>query len=248
MKRIIDNFSNDAGNYARFRPDSPDELFDFLFQHCSSFQVAWDCGTGNGQVAIRLAERFDSVYATDISEQQLAQAPRLANITYLCERAETTSIPDNSISLITVAQAIHWFDFERFYDEVRRVARTDAMIAVWTYGLLGINEAIDDVIDDLYHNLTHPFWDRERKWVDECYKTIPFPFRELPTPDFRIVKQMTADEVLGYLRTWSGARHYLKSVGTDAVSLVEPAFRAAWGDQDQHVVTWPVYLRAGFIS
>src|SRR5476651_160086 len=126
MKQVQDNFSAGAADYATFRPASPDEIYDFLYTHVSNFGTAWDCGTGNGQVAARLAERFDHVYGTDISEQQLGLAVKKDNITYRTERAESTSLADGSIDLITVAQAIHWFDFDGFYKEVRRVARPGA--------------------------------------------------------------------------------------------------------------------------
>lgn len=132
MKETIDNFSATAEGYAAFRPQSPQEIYDFLYQHVNNYTAAWDCGTGNGQVATRLVERFGKVYGTDISAEQLQRAPQLANVTYLQERAEETSIASQSVDLITVAQAIHWFDFDAFYKEVRRVAAPGALVAAWT--------------------------------------------------------------------------------------------------------------------
>jgi len=135
MKQTIDNFSKGAADYAIFRPESPQEVFDFLYRHVKNFDTAWDCGTGNGQVAAKLSERFKQVYATDISSEQLGHAEKRDNIIYRKERAEQTTLADNSIDLITIAQAIHWFDFDTFYKEVRRVAQPGALIAAWTYNL-----------------------------------------------------------------------------------------------------------------
>jgi len=248
MKQLKDNFSDGSDEYALFRPESPAEIFDFLNTHVPALGTAWDCGTGNGQVAARLAERFNKVYGTDISKEQLSNATLKENISYLLERAEHTSLPDGSIDLITVAQAIHWFDFEAFYKEVRRVARPGAVIAAWTYTVLKFNDSIDEVIHKLYVPITGPYWDAERKLVDDGYATIPFPFREIKTPVFRIVKQMSLPQLEGYLRTWSGVKHYQKKTGTDPVSLISEELKKAWGHEQVKTVVWDVFMRAGHIS
>jgi len=210
MKQAIDNFSNDAAGYAAFRPESPEGIFDLLYSHVSCFDAAWDCGTGNGQVATKLAERFKVVYATDISEEQLKQGPAKDNIIYRKERAERTSLTPQSIDLITIAQAIHWFDFDTFYKEVKRIARPGAVIAAWTYSLLRVSTSIDLVIDHLYYDITYPYWDKERKLVDAAYRTIPFPFEEIEAPAFLIEKRLNLQQLTGYLTTWSGVKHYIQ--------------------------------------
>lgn len=245
MKAPVDNFSSGSGNYSLFRPSSPDEVFDFLYANTHQFEHAWDCGTGNGQVAKVLAGKFGHVTATDISEKQIAEAPRLPNVTYAIERAEHTSIPNASVDLVTVAQAIHWFDFELFYAEVRRVCRPGALVAAWTYTGIKVNVEIDKVIDKLYHDLTGPFWDKERRYVDNCYKTIPFPFHEIETPVFGITQQMTLAQLAGYLRTWSGVKHYEKATGADPVAMVYGELAAAWGNETSRSTHWPVHMRAG---
>lgn len=143
MKALKDHFSTQAEVYATFRPRYPDALFEFLFSVTTQKETSWDCGTGNGQVAVKLAERFHLVYATDISERQLSNALERENVTYLVGRAEETTISDGSINLTTVAQALHWFDTEAFYREVHRVATPQAVIAVWGYNLLRVSPAID---------------------------------------------------------------------------------------------------------
>ena len=246
MKQVIDNFSGGAADYALFRPESPKAVFDFIYAHVQAFGTAWDCGTGNGQVAVELAKRFETVYATDISKEQLAHAAERPNIHYKAERAEATSLAAGSIDLITVAQAIHWFDFDGFYREVQRVARPGAFVAAWTYSLLRLSPAINEVIDHLYTNITRPYWDQERRLVDEGYTTIPFPFREVTAPEISIHKQYTFDQLIGYLGTWSGTKHYKKQLGEDPIAKAAGDLREAWGKEVLQDVQWPVHMRAGF--
>lgn len=248
MKQVIDNFSAQSGNYAAFRPQSPAVIFDFVYSHVPRFAAAWDCGTGNGQVATRLAERFDHVYGTDISEQQLHLATPGANITYLKERAESTSLPDNSIDLVTIAQAIHWFDFDAFYSEVNRVARPGAIIAAWTYNVLRLTPEVNKVIDHLYMDITRQWWDPERRYVDASYTTIPFPFKELPAPNMQITHHWNADQLIGYLGTWSGVKNYIKQQGHDPVALVADDLRKAFGTSDKLEVNFPLNVRAGVVG
>ncbi|MBC7553954.1 MAG: class I SAM-dependent methyltransferase [Taibaiella sp.] len=248
MKQVQDNFSGVAAEYAAFRPQSPEAIYDFLFSHVKNFGTAWDCGTGNGQVACRLAERFGKVYGTDISEEQLRLAPAKDNIAYLRERAEATRLPENSIDLITIAQAIHWFDFDAFYKEVRRVGRPGGLIAAWTYNLLKLTPELNAVIDHFYYNITHAYWDKERDLVDAGYSTIPFPFAEIQAPEINIVQHWTIHQLMGYLRTWSGVRHYMQQEKNDPVLLIAHDLENAWGSTELLEVRWPVFVRAGFIK
>ncbi len=245
MKEVMDNFSKGAAEYVAFRPLSPEGIFDFLYAHTYSFGQAWDCGTGNGQVAARLAERFSKVYGTDISKEQLALAVQKDNITYRVERAEQTSLSDRSIDLVTVAQAIHWFDLNNFYKEVKRVAKPGALIAAWTYTTPGVTPAIDKVIAHLYEDITGPYWDPQRRLVDAGYATIPFPFDELVVPELNIKQQWNISQLLGYLRTWSGVQHYMKKEQHDPVSLIEADLQKASGNEELLDVYWPVRARVG---
>ncbi len=247
MKQVIDNFSIGSDNYAAYRPQSPKEIYTFLYQHVQHYNTAWDCGTGNGQVAVVLSDKFATVYATDISEEQLALATKRDNIIYRKERAEQTLLAENSIDLVTVAQAIHWFDFDRFYEEVRRVATREAVIAAWTYNVLRVTPAVNRVIDHLYLDITRPYWDAERKYVDEQYATIPFPFKEVFAPPMTITLYRNVEWLIGYLGTWSGVKNYIKATGTDPVAMVRHDIVAAWGDRELHEVNFPIHVRAGVI-
>ena len=238
-----DNFSTRADKYAQFRPTYPEGLFDHLFSLSPAKGSAWDCGTGNGQIAQRLAAHFHHVRATDISRQQLDNAVRLPNIHYSVQPAEKTDFPDHSFDLITVAQAIHWFDFDAFYGEASRTLKPGGILAIIGYNLPRFNAAVDAVIADFYRNVVGPYWDKERRYIDENYKTIPFPYAELPAPAFTIDVQWSFDHLIGYVETWSAVKHYQKEKGEDPVRLVAPLLKTAWGEAGSLPGHFPILLR-----
>src|SRR5437868_6193508 len=198
-----DNFSAQAAGYARYRPGYPQELFDFVNAHVKGNTVAWDCATGNGQAAKFLSKHFKKVYATDISQKQLDNAWQAENIFYSIANEENPSLEKSSVDLVTVAQAIHWFDFEKFYKEVNRVARPGAALAVWTYSRLEISDKIEPIISDYHTEFLKDYWDAERKYVDDRYVDIPFPFDEVVTPQFNYTVNWSLQSLEGYLNTWS---------------------------------------------
>lgn len=242
-----DNFSSNSEAYARFRPGYPDELFDYLYSIVPGRQNAWDCGTGNGQVARELAKRFQVVCATDISQSQLDNAVRCPNITYSRQPAEKTDFKADSFDLITVAQAVHWFDFDKFYREVKRTAAAGAWLAVMGYGRIRISAEIDPVITRFYEKVVGPFWDPERRYIDDHYKTIPFPFSEIVTPEFTISGNWQVEHLLGYLNTWSAVKHFIRENGYNPVNRLEEEVRALWGENAMRAVEFPVLLRLGGI-
>lgn len=242
-----DNFSKQSHLYAQYRPHYPEELFSYIVSFVKNKNAAWDCGTGNGQSAAQLAEHFAAVYATDISEKQLQNAAQAANIFYSVQPAEHTSIESNSIGLVTVAQAIHWFDFEKFYAEVKRVATTDGIIAVWCYSLFTISPDIDAVIGKFHYNTLENYWDPERKYVDEGYINIPFPFKKINTPLFHIEKQLAIEEIEGYLNTWSAVQKYITEHSENPVAGLIKQVLPLWGGIKKRTVVFPVHLLLGKI-
>ena len=238
-----DNFSTKSSDYARYRPIYPPEVFEFLNSLLAGKQNAWDCGTGNGQVAVELAKIFRNVYATDISEQQLKNAVQKENIMYSQQSAEETDFEDNYFDLVSVAQAIHWFDFEKFYSEVKRTLKPGGIIAVLGYGLFKADEETEKVILDLYNNLTGPYWDPERKYLDENYKTIPFPFKEVTVPTFEQRLVWNFDQLTGYLKTWSAVKHYEKAKGENPVDLISAELKKSFGTKGE--VCFPILFRVG---
>jgi len=241
-----DLFSNHAQDYAAFRPTYPKELYDFIFSHVKHFEQVWDVGTGNGQVARDLSKQFVKVFATDISANQIENAFNAENIFYF-QAGETTSFAETSFDLICVAQAIHWFDREKFYAEVNRVAKPGAMIAVWGYSLLSIDPEIDLTINDFYVNVVGPYWDKERRLIDEHYKTITFPFQEIETPSFSFSFQWTLPELQGYLNTWSSVQKLIKEKNFNPVEKLIDQIQPLW-KFDKMEIKFPLFLRMGRVK
>jgi len=236
-----DYFSGHSKLYATFRPTYPDALYEFIFNHVKQFDVAWDCATGNGQVAQVLAKHFKQVFASDISSEQLKHAHQANNIVYRAEPAEHTSFTGNQFNLITVAQAIHWFDRANFFQEVARIAKPDAILAVWGYANCMVNPEIDKFFFHFYQNTVGPYWDKARVLIEEHYRTIVFPFEEIPAPPFQINVQWNLDQFAGYITTWSATQKYIQATGVDPVpefiGQVKPYWRLTMP------VTFPIFLR-----
>lgn len=249
QSKIKDNFSAHASVYAQYRPVYPAALYDFLYSLVPEKRAAWDCGCGNGQVARVLAEHFERVEATDISGKQLEHAVQKENIHYHLAKAEDSGLGDNSIDLVTVAQAIHWFNFDDFYREVYRVCKPGSIIAVWCYSLLRVSEEIDVLIKELYSvTLGEEYWDPERRYIDERYQTIPFPFEEITAPDFSINVNWNLDHLTGYLNSWSAVQHYIGKNKVNPVEKMIPDLRAAWGEEGSRKVAFPLFTRIGRVK
>ncbi|PKO71301.1 MAG: SAM-dependent methyltransferase [Betaproteobacteria bacterium HGW-Betaproteobacteria-14] len=241
-----DHFSAQATDYARFRPNYPAELFAWLASIAPARGAAWDCGTGNGQAAIGLATHFDSVIAADPSADQLANAQPHPKVSFRRTAAESSGLDAASIDLLTVAQAIHWFDLALFYAEAKRVLKPGGVIAVWTYTLLDVEAGVDALITDFYRNVVGPYWPPERKMVDDRYRSLPFPFEPVATPNFAISTEWTRADLLGYLGTWSATRAYMKENGADPLPELDRRLATLWLDPTQKkTLRWPLHLRAG---
>ncbi len=248
MKPTLDNFSAQSAGYALYRPRYPQQLYNFLLGNVREKKAAWDCGTGNGQVAAELANAFEQVWATDISENQLKQAPALPNVTYVQTRAEQTTFPSDTFNLITIAQAIHWFDFDRFYQEVYRTAKAGALIAAWGYGLLRIDSQLDPLIETFYSEQIGRYWDSERKYIDEAYQTIPFPFPEIRAPAFAIEVYWNLAELEGYFNTWSSVQKYMAQHKQNPVNEIIEQLRPYWQPaEEKKLIRFPIFMRVGRI-
>jgi SAM-dependent methyltransferase len=240
-----DHFSAQAADYAIFRPGYPPELFDYLGTVVLSHQFAWDCGTGNGQAAVALALVFDRVIATDASEKQIANAEPRERVEYRVAPAENSGIESGTIDLIMVAQALHWFDLDRFYAEARRVLKPDGVLAASAYNLLHIEPAIDEVVNQYYYEVVGPFWPPERQLVEQ-FADLPFPFHKIDPPKFEMTAQWNLDHLVGYLGTWSSTQRFIAAKGSDPLEQVTDELRNAWGDPQQtRKVIWPLTLRVG---
>jgi ubiquinone/menaquinone biosynthesis C-methylase UbiE len=243
-----DLFSTQAAAYADIRPDYPAALFEFLCSTVPHRTVAWDCATGNGQAAVALAAYFDRVIATDASAEQLTHARPNPRVEYRVATAENSGLPAASIALTTVAQALHWFDLEKFYAEVKRVLVPDGVIAVWSYGDPNIIDApsLDASLQEFNFGTMGSYWPSGRGKVGAGYLQMAFPFAELPTPSLVIERDWTLGELAQYLRTWSARARYLAQHGTDPVAPFEERLAVSWGGAAvRHRLRWPLTIRAG---
>ena len=195
-----DHFSQQADDYARFRPTYPAALYDYLASLTPQHDRAWDVGTGNGQAVFGLARHFRSVIATDPSEQQIALAAPHERVTYRVAPAEHSGLEDQSIDLSTAAMAVHWFDLDRFYAEARRVLKPDGLLAVWCYNLTEITPEVDAVMESYYHNVLGEFWPPQIGRVDEHYRTLPFPFTEIAAQQRRLKERRAEGWLTGAWR------------------------------------------------
>lgn len=242
-----DHFAPVSASYASFRPTYPAGLFQWLAGISSQHGLAWDCAAGSGQASLELAAHFGRVIATDASRAQIDSAAPHPKVEYRVAAAEASGLPDAGVDLITVAQALHWFDLERFYAEVRRVLKPGGVLAVWTYGVLAVEgKDINARVQTFYRETVGPYWPPERKHVESGYSTLPFPFVEISSPAFDMETLWSLPELLGYFRSWSATGRYIAANGSDPVDALAAELAPLWGAQGlKRRVTWPLSLRVG---
>ena len=241
-------FGPQAGSYLEIRPRYPAALFHYLALIAPNQRLAWDCATGNGQAAVGLAERFAQVIATDPSDVMIAHA--IAHPRVTCRVGKYNSgIEAQSASLVTVAQALHWFEIDPFFDEVRRVLMPGGVFAAWCYGLCRIDPRVDEVVDLLYRVTLGSFWPPERKLVDDAYRTIALPLAEMVAPRFEMTEEWTMAEFIRYVRTWSAVTKCIAARGELPLVAFEEALRDRWGaSAKRRTVRWPMHFRIGHLQ
>lgn len=240
------HFSPLAAQYASFRPSYPDELFNWLASIAPRRNLAWDCGAGSGQATAALAARFDRVLGTDISSAQLALAPALANVEYRVTPAESSGLPDSSTDLVTVAQAMHWFDLPKFYAEVQRVLKPHGVIAAWGYNRLRIGDGeLQRIVDRFYEETIGAYWPPERVHVESGYCDLSFPFARIAAPPFSLHKEWPREHLLGYLRSWSAVGRFKAANGYDPVDALAGEIAPYWPEGKTMRVEWPLFMHVG---
>jgi SAM-dependent methyltransferase len=244
---FVDHFKDVAQRYLEHRPTYPAELFEWLARQSKHHGLAWDCGTGSGQAAASLAAHFWSVVATDASAAQIFAAKPHDRISYRVASAEHSGLESASVDLLIVAQALHWFDLERFYAEVRRVLKPDGLVAVWCYGVVEIEgDEANQLLQHFYHQVVGPYWPAQRHHVETGYRELPFPFTAIAPPLFAMRVAWTLEQLMGYLRSWSATERYKAACGVDPVTELQNQLSVVCSDAAQkHVVSWPLSLRVG---
>jgi SAM-dependent methyltransferase len=239
-----DHFSSHAAGYAAYRPTYPASLIDFLAEVSPRTSLAIDCGCGTGQLSVPLARRFARVVATDGSAAQIEKATPDARVEYRVAAAESTGEAEASADLLTVAQAAHWLELDRFYADARRVLRPAGVLALITYGVLRVDQSLEDVVQHFYRDVIGPYWPPERQHVDSGYRNLPFPFDEIPYPPMAIEASWTLPDFLGYVDTWSAVRVAEKTIGRAPMDTFADRLAIAWGDPDvRRTIQWPLSLR-----
>ncbi len=241
-----DHFSRQAADYAKFRPRYPHEMFEYLGSLAPRRQLAWDCGTGNGQAAVGLALLFDRVIATDASEKQISSAQPHERVGYRVAPAESSDIKSGTVDLIMVAQALHWFDLDRFYAEARRVLKSNGVLAASAYKFFHITPEIDHLVNHHYYDeVVGPFWPPERALVEK-FEELSFPFSEIQMPSFEMIAQWNPEHFVGYLRSWSATQRFIAGNKRDPLEAIADDLRAAWSDPGQmRKVVWTLIVRVG---
>lgn len=236
-----DYFSKQAAEYSRYRPDYPPELYQALWSYVNNWGNAWDCGTGNGQVARVLASRFETVHATDLSAAQIIEAAAADNVQFSVATAEQSGLAAASVDLITVGQAIHWFDLGAFWQECRRLAKPGAVLAFWTYGLA--SAGLPNQFESHYHgDIVGPYWPPGREHVDCLYETIQAPFPCLSEQRLQLQLRWSLEHYLGYLSSWSATQKYRQQTGEDPVALARQTLDGVWGGSERDI-DWPLALK-----
>jgi SAM-dependent methyltransferase len=243
-----DHFSQAAAGYAAYRPTYPSELVTFLADTAHRNELAWDCGCGSGQLSTLLAERFAQVNATDASAKQIENAIPHAKVRYACAPAEASGLGDHVADLIVAAQAAHWFDLPAFYREVQRVGHPESVISLVSYGIVKVDEQLDPMIGRFYWDVLGPYWPPERKLVEEGYRSLDFPFREIQAPDMAMSAAWTLPDFLGYLKTWSSVNAMENAIGPEPREQFSRELGDAWGPAElRRTIRWPLSLRVGFV-
>jgi SAM-dependent methyltransferase len=241
----VPDFSGVAKSYAASRPGYPAALFEWLASIVPHHDVAWDVATGNGQAAISLASHFRRVIATDSSEEQILHAHSHPRVAYRVGPAEQSGLADQSVDLVAVASALHWFVLPRFYAEAVRVTRSGGVAAAWTYHVAHVEPPFDEALWPFYRDVVGPYFAAGARLVDDRYQAIILPGEAISPPSFSVSVQWTAAQMLGFIGTWSGVQAYIQATGTDPVAALSPAIEKIWGASDAaREVRWPLYLRA----
>ncbi|CAK7354774.1 unnamed protein product [Dovyalis caffra] len=252
-------FDKQADLYLDGRPTYPTQWYSMLADHTLHHSLAWDVGTGNGQAALGVAEHYEQVIGTDVSEAQLKHAMAHPRVRYLPTQLSMSDDElitliggENSVDLVTVAQAVHWFDLPKFYSLVARLLRKPGgVLAVWCYNDILVSPAFEPVFKQ-FHDSTLPFWHPNIQHIFDGYKKLPFPFENIGLGsegkplELDISKELSFEGFLKMISSWS-AVITAKNQGVDLLSpTVVKELETVWGGPKLvRSVTYKAFMLAG---
>ena len=221
--------SDKSYRYDSSRPTYPIELNDYLAKITPSNELVWDCACGNGQAAIDLADRFESVYASDISKQQIENAKQHQDIKYAVAPSERCALDNESCDLISVAQALHWFDFNAFWPEALRVLKPGGIFSAWGYNWPILEKELDSIFKTDILNVVEPYWAPHNKLIWEHYKSVDFPFEEIKAPKPIMETHWNLDEFFNFIHTFSATRRCIDDIGYEFFEQAYTKTQEIWG-------------------
>jgi SAM-dependent methyltransferase len=241
-------FGREAEKYSAARPQYPDALFDWLSGLAPARELAWDCGAGSGQAALKLASHFSEVIATDLDGRQLALAPRRPNIDYRIGGAEADLGLNQAVDLIACGCSIHWFDLPAFYPRAWQALKRGGVIAAWTYDWPWTGSTrVDAVLQKLKEDVLGPFWGENSVHYFGRYRNLPFPFAEVECPLFYMEIASSQDEFCRFLATWSAAIKFEQLQKQSPLALIESELAQAWEAEPPALpIRTPLHMRCGF--
>jgi SAM-dependent methyltransferase len=245
----MSEFNYDGMLYEKSRPIYPKQLYEWIASIAVNHDLVWDCGCGNGQAALGLAQYFQRVIATDSSQNQIDHSNQHPQVQYYCCSAEDPVDIVKGFDAVCCACAIHWFDLNRFYDCVRKRANKSSVIVVWTYEWpWTTSNALNDVLKEIKDNVLFGYWPSESNLYLNHYEELYFPFHEIESPQFYSELTTNPGGLSAFLHTWSPVRRYIKANGNQSNTLIEDMISKAWKiEEPKTPIQLPLYIKAGRI-
>jgi len=138
MSQSVERFSSRVENYVKYRPGYPAEILNLLKTACGLTleSTTADLGSGTGKLAELFLKQGYSVIGVEPNAGMRAAAERIlsaySNFQSVNGTAETTTLPNSSIDLITAGQAFHWFDQRLTRIEATRILKPGGCVAlIW---------------------------------------------------------------------------------------------------------------------
>ena len=212
--------------------------------------MAWDCACGSGQASTSLASHFGRVVGTDASSIQVSSAEAAATTHFVVAASEKAPLVDDSVDLVAVASALHWFATEEFFSEVRRVVRPGGIFAAWSYGMPTIDSKdLESVVHGFIDGALGPYWPPEIQTLLDGYASIDLPFKELESPAFELQVEWPLEQFLGFARTWSAVGRYVEDRGEDPVLKLGAELEGLWQHEEGLLpIRYLLDLRAGRVQ